>query len=166
MTFTVKQFLELIEYKTTEGDTYHDEALGDSLYAISYWNGLHDTGGHSFDCIYNTKTLEVVQLEAHDFSRKISYRWNPEYLRASRLDTIAYDGVDFTDLEVVEDFVEKVAAIKTGLEYDTRVSVPVDFTDAEFLKIAKAAHLQDVTVNKFIEQAIRAVLDKDAVCHA
>lgn len=161
MDFTVKQFLELIEFKLTEGEEYFDEALGTSLYCISYWNGLHDNGGYSFECVYNTLTLEVAQLEAHDFSRKISYRWNPEYFRDADRSCVAYDEVNFVDLEVVEDFAEKVVAIKTSLDYDTRVIVPVDFTDAEFLTIAKAAHQQDVTVNKFIEQAIIAYLDKD-----
>jgi hypothetical protein len=51
-------------------------------------------------------------------------------------------------------------AIKAGEDYDTRVSIPIDFTDEELLKYMKLAHEQDVTFNEFIEQALRMAIEK------
>lgn len=160
MSFTLKQFLELMEYKTNDNSEYFDATLGEKLWCSSYWNEKHGDGGYSFQCIHNQDTLEVVQLEAHDYTRERSYRWNPEHLRSTRTDEFAYDRVRFIDLEVVEDYVEKVVGIRSGLKYDSRVTIPVDFTDTEFLFIARAAHQEDVTINKFIENALKYQLEK------
>jgi predicted HicB family RNase H-like nuclease len=67
--------------------------------------------------------------------------------------------VDYTDLETDEDFMTKARAIIANEEYDTRISVPVDFTDEEILRYAKLAHEQDITLNQFIEQALREFLE-------
>jgi Asp-tRNA(Asn)/Glu-tRNA(Gln) amidotransferase B subunit len=40
------------------------------------------------------------------------------------------------------------------------VSVPVDFSDEELLQYMKLAHERDVTFNKFIEEALRHVLEE------
>ena len=51
-------------------------------------------------------------------------------------------------------------AIVAGDDYDTRVSVPVDFTDEELLKYMKLAHEMDITFNELVERAIRAAIDE------
>lgn len=161
--FTVKQFLELLDYKTNDSAEYYDHTLGAPLWITGFWNEKHGDGGFSFECVYNTKTWEVVQLEAHDFTRHRSYRWNPEHLRKNR-DVYAYDEVKYIDLETTEDFVEKVQGIQSGVDYDTRVSIPVEFTDLEFLKIAKMAHSHDMTFNQFVEYAVKLKLDIEKFC--
>ena len=62
-------------------------------------------------------------------------------------------------MEVVDDFIEKALAIKESKDYDTRVSVPVEFTDAEFANYARMAHEQDITLNQLIERALRNAID-------
>jgi hypothetical protein len=58
---------------------------------------------------------------------------------------------------------QKFLAIKAGEAYDTRVQVPVDFTDEELLKYMKAAHDLDITFNDFVVQAItQAIQAHDA----
>jgi predicted HicB family RNase H-like nuclease len=54
---------------------------------------------------------------------------------------------------------EKAQAIVAVQDYDTRISVPVDFTDEEILRYAKLAHEKDITLNQFIEQALREFLE-------
>jgi hypothetical protein len=71
----------------------------------------------------------------------------------------AWDDVDYVDLEVVDDFIQKCLAIKAGEQYDTKVSVPVDFTDEELLKYMKLAHEQNVTFNEFVETALVEFLE-------
>ena len=41
---------------------------------------------------------------------------------------------------------------------DNREMIELDITDEEFLHIAKAAHLLDITFNEFIEKAVREVI--------
>jgi hypothetical protein len=71
----------------------------------------------------------------------------------------AWDDVDYIDLETEEDFLEKLIAIANGKEYDTRVSIPVDFTDEELLKYMKLAHERDMTFNALVEEALRHAID-------
>jgi hypothetical protein len=75
----------------------------------------------------------------------------------------AWDDVNYVDLETDDDFIQKFLAIKAGEEYDTRVQVPVDFTDEELLKYMKAAHELDITFNELVVQAItQAIQAHDA----
>jgi hypothetical protein len=54
---------------------------------------------------------------------------------------------------------QKALAIASGEDYDTRVSMAVDFTDEELLKYMKLAHERDMTFNQFIEEALRAAIE-------
>ncbi|MEX5539081.1 hypothetical protein ABFV54_28655, partial [Pseudomonas syringae] len=45
----------------------------------------------------------------------------------------AWEDVDYIELEVDEDFIEKCLAIRAGEDYDTRIMVPVDFSDEDLL---------------------------------
>jgi len=73
---------------------------------------------------------------------------------------MAWDGVNFTDLEVVEDLLEKTQAIVAGEEYDTRVCIQLTFTDEELLKYMKLAHELDITFNQFVVKALEEMLDR------
>jgi hypothetical protein len=72
----------------------------------------------------------------------------------------AWDDVDYIDLEVDDDFIQKCLSIRAGEDYDTRVSVPVEFTDEELLKYMKMAHEQDMTFNAFVEEALRQAIEE------
>jgi hypothetical protein len=72
----------------------------------------------------------------------------------------AWDDVNYVDLEVVDDFIQKCQAIKSGQEYDTRVSIPVTFSDEDLLTYMKLAHEKDITFNQLIEQALIAAIEK------
>jgi hypothetical protein len=72
----------------------------------------------------------------------------------------AWEGVDYTDLETEEDWLEKSTAIEAGKDYDTRVSIPVDFSDEELLKYMKLAHDRDMTFNQFVEEALRQAIEE------
>jgi hypothetical protein len=74
------------------------------------------------------------------------------------LENQAWDDVNYIDLDVDDDFIQKALAIRAGEDYDTRVSVPVDFTDEELLTYMKIAHERDVTFNQLIEDALRAAI--------
>jgi collagenase-like PrtC family protease len=63
-------------------------------------------------------------------------------------------------LDVVDDFIQKALAIKAGEDYDTRVQVPVDFSDEELLQYMKLAHERDMTFNELVEEALRHAIDE------
>jgi hypothetical protein len=129
---------------------------------LDSWNGEHD--GHSFSIIFDTKTQVVYEAQAHDYVHNRAYRMINEDFRkknkkeARRRDVNrneAWDDVRYVDLDVDDDFIQKCLAIREGLDYDTRVSVPMDFTDQELLTYMKLAHERDITFNQLVEQALR-----------
>jgi hypothetical protein len=54
---------------------------------------------------------------------------------------------------------QKALAIAAGEESDTRVSMPIDFTDEQLLKYMKLAHERDMTFNQFVEDALREAIE-------
>jgi hypothetical protein len=65
----------------------------------------------------------------------------------------------YTDLEVDDDWIQKALAVVSGEVYDTRISVPIDMSDAELLKYMKLAHERDVTFNQLVETALREAIE-------
>ena len=163
---TLKEWMEVVGYRITEGGDFQWSCFGHNAYSLDSWNGEQD--GHSFTIIFDTKTQEVYEVQAHDYVHQRAYRLiNPVYAKQfheeaknrSVLENQAWDDVEYVDLEVEEDWIQKAEAIVAGEDYDTRVSVPVDFTDEELLKYMKLAHERDMTFNQFVEEALRAAID-------
>lgn len=162
----IKQYMEIVDYRITEGDHFTWTCFGDKAYNLSAWNGDYD--GWSTNMVFDTGDQTVYIVEVCDYKNKRAYRYfNPEfkqqYMDYSKTHNPdyrdqAWDDVDFTDLEVEEDWLNKTAAIIAGENYDTRVSVPVDFTDEELLKYMKMAHERDMTFNQFVEEAIKQAI--------
>ena len=75
------------------------------------------------------------------------------------IDDVAYDEVEYVELESAEDWLEKARAIFLGEDYDTRVQVPVEFTDEELLTYMRLAHERDITFNQLIEDALRSAIE-------
>jgi hypothetical protein len=151
---TLKQWMETVDYRITEGSAYY--AYGSDTYCLDSWNGDHD--GHSFTIVFDTRTQEVYKVEVHDYANKRSYRRLNEDVEHDA-EKEAYDNVEFIDLEVDEDWLEKAQAIFVGADYDTRVSVPIDMSDNELLTYMKMAHEKDMTFNQFVEEALRVAIN-------
>ncbi len=159
--------MEIVDYRITEGSNYCWQCYGPNAYALDSWNG--DQGGHSFTIIFDTKTQEVYEVQAHDYRNQRAYRmFNPDYKASHDEEAIvrtangkeAWEDVDYVDLEVDDDFIQKALAIRAGEDYDTRVQISVDFTDEELLKYMVMAHERDMTFNEFVEEAIKAAVDR------
>jgi len=168
---TLKQWLEVCDYRITEGSDYQWQCFGPTAYRLDSWNGDHD--GHTVTILFDTATQEVYQVEAFDYKRERAYRMtNPEYLEAFKAECEQRSVIDeawerddgtpvkFTDLDVEEDWIEKATAIVDEEDYDTRVQVPVNFTDEELLTYMKMAHERDMTFNQFVEEALREAIRK------
>lgn len=158
----LKDWMEIVEYRITEGSNYGWECYGPDAYMLDSWNGEQD--GHSFSVIFDTKTQIIYEVQAHDYTNNRAYRWiNSDFSKKHRkeskrrnvLESQAWDDVDYTDLEVEEDWLEKAAAIYMGIDYDTRVQMPLDLPEEDMFLMMKMAHEKDMTLNKFVEDLLR-----------
>jgi hypothetical protein len=164
---TLKDFMETVDYKVTEGSDYGWNCYGPNAYRLDSWN--QDQEGHTVGIIFDTRTHTVYEVSAYDYKREHAYRLiNPNFKDAHSaesndrgvLENQAWDDVDYVDLDTDEDFLEKARAIVADEDYDTRVKVPVDFTDEELLTYMKLAHERDITFNQLVEEALREAIEK------
>jgi hypothetical protein len=158
---TLKEFMEVTNYRITEGSDYCWTCYGHNGYTLDSWNGEHD--GYSFSIVFDTKTQVVYEATAYDYTNDRAYRLiNPDYTTAHHDEAIrrgiddsqAWDDVPYTELEVLEDYLEKVRGIISGETYDTRVQVEINFDEGELLQYMKLAHTMDITFNELVEQAL------------
>lgn len=152
---TLKEWMELVDYKITEGSDYYVNVEG--LYLLSSWNGEQD--GYSFDIAFDPKDDQrVYMVEAHDYQNGRAYRLRDPELEA---DMNAWDDVNYVELENDDDFVQKCLAIKAGENYDTRVSVPLTVPDDVLFELMKQAHEKDITLNQLVEDVIRDAIVRE-----
>jgi hypothetical protein len=164
---TLKEWMEVVEYRVTEGSTFCWQCYGDNAYSLDSWNGEHE--GHSFTIIFDTKTQTVYEVQSHDYKNQRAYRLiNPDFKSQREVESAdrkvpldqAWDEVNYVDLESDDDWFQKALAIVAGEDYDTRVSIPIDLPEAELMVLFKMAHERDMTFNDFVEQVLREQLDK------
>lgn len=163
---TLKDFLTAIDYKITEGSEYGWNCYGDNTHRVERQVGDHT--GNTLTCVFDTKEHFVYELEAWDNNNNRVYRWiHPDYIKAykkscKKFDVKfknAFDDVNFTDLDVEEDILEKARAIANEEEYDDRVMMQVDMSDEDMLQYMKLAHSLDITFNELVERALREAID-------
>jgi hypothetical protein len=163
---SLKDWMAVVSYRISEGSNYCWHCFGPNAYMLDAWDGKQE--GVSACVIFDTKTQEVYEVSVCDFKKEKAYRYtNPNFLKAFKaevaqrgLDDQAWDDVNFIDLDVADDFLEKATAIMNYEEYDNRVSIPVEFNDAELLQYMKLAHQMDITFNAFIELALTEALER------
>lgn len=167
---TMKEWMELVGYRITEGSAYGWQCYGPDAYALDSWNGEHD--GHSFSVIFDTKDQTVYEVQAHDYVHNRAYRMvNPDFAKkmkkeAKRRDVNkdeAWEDVNYVDLDVDDDFIQKCLAIRKGEDYDTRVSVPLELEDDQLFDLMKMAHEQDLTLNQLVENILRQVVENHTI---
>jgi hypothetical protein len=166
---TMKEWMELVDYKITEGGDYGWSCYGPNAYTLDSWNGVHGAGGFSFSIVFSTKTQKVYEVSVCDYTNNRAYRMinsskiekhNKEAESKSVLANQAWDDVDYIDLEVDDDFIQKCMAIKAGEDYSTDISIPLDLPDDILLEAAMNAHRQNITLNAYINNALRELLDE------
>ena len=166
----MKEWMELVDYRITEGSNYMWQCYGSNAYALDSWNGEQD--GHSFTVIFDTKDQTVYEVQAHDYVHDRAYRMiNEDFQKKNRKEAKkrdinkdnAWDDVDYVDLEVDDDFIQKCLSIKAGENYDTRVSVPLELDDDQLFELMRIAHEQDITLNYLVENILRNVIAKEGI---
>jgi len=169
---TLKDFMEAIQYKITEGSEYMWTCYGPNARSMDYWNGETGEAGRTVTIIFDTETQFVYQMEAWDQSTDAAYRWiHPDFIEAVRAEAErrdvdfeeSFDGNKFTDLEVEADILEKAAAMVAGEEYDKRIMVTLTLGYDEEHQLMELAHEADMSLNQFVEQILREEMAKHGV---
>jgi len=166
---TMKEWMELVDYKITEGGDYSWRCYGPNAYQLSSWNGIHGAGGYSFNIVFSTKTQKVYEVSVCDYTNNRAYRMialdkQEKYRKEAKRNFTnlneAWDNVDYVDLEVDDDFISKCLAIKAGEDYSTDISVPLDLPDDLLMFAFKAAHAENITFNDWMNKMLKSFIDK------
>jgi hypothetical protein len=162
---TIKEFMEIIDHRITEGSQYMWQCYGPNAYRLDSWSG--DQDGHSVSIVFDTKTQVVYETSVYDYANDRAYRLiNPDFKFGHDDEAAgrgvsskqAWDEVDYIDLDVDDDFIQKALAIVAGEDYDTRVDVPLRLDDDLLFELMKLAHEQDITLNQLVENILREVI--------
>ena len=139
------------------------------FFCLSAWNG--DQDGWSLNIIFDTDTQVVFIVESCDYKRKRAYRLiNSEYRKAyfeyankqnCNYINKAWDDIDYIDLELSEDWLEKTSKIVADEDYDTRVSIPLELSDSELFKLMTMAHEKDISLNQFVTEVLQNFVDNN-----
>jgi hypothetical protein len=164
---TLQQHFESVNYRITEGGDYGWQCYGPKAHMLSSWNGVHGKGGWSTNVIFDTDNQTVYEVEVCDYTNDRAYRMiNPDFklefdaesVERGQLGNQAWDDVEYIDIDVEDDFLEKTRAIIAGVDYDNRVQVPLDLEDRLLFELMKQAHDQDLTLNQMVEEILRNVI--------
>jgi len=167
---TLKEWMEVVNYRITEGSDFMWDCYGPDSYSLDSWSGSQD--GHSFTVIFDTKTQVVYEVQSHDYRTQRAYRLvNPDFKSQRDIESTdrnvsldqAWDEVNYVDLEEDDDWFQKALAIVAGEDYDTRVTVPLDLDEHEMFTLMKMAHERDLTLNEFVEEILREQLTRMGV---
>ena len=167
---TLKEWMEVVNYRITEGSNFMWDCYGPDSYSLDSWNGAQD--GHSFSVIFDTKTQVVYEVQSHDYRTQRAYRLvNSDFAPERDIESTdrnvslneAWDGVNYIDLEDDDDWTQKALAIEAEEDYDTRVTLPLELDDTEMFTLMKMAHERDLTFNEFVEDILREQLNRMGV---
>jgi hypothetical protein len=163
----LQDYLEAVGYRITEGSEYGWSCYGPNAHRLDAWNGDHN--GVNASVTFDTETQTVYEATVYDYAKPAAYRLiNPKYLEQYRKEAKkrkvdpdqAWDEVNYTDLEVDEDFIEKAHAIMAGLPYDNKVSMPLVLEDDQLFDLMKLAHAYDMSLNQFVEHILQHYVDE------
>lgn len=162
---TLQEFIEAINFRITGGSEYQWKCFGDNArYLDCEGETLNEFSVHA---VFDSKDQTIYSVEAWDYINDRAYRWiHPNYIKAYKKSCKKYnvdfenacDTMNFIDIEVEPDMLEKVSAIIAGEEYDTRVQVPLTLDDDQLFDLMKMAHEQDLTLNELVEDMLRTVI--------
>jgi hypothetical protein len=165
---TLKDFMECINYRITDGSDYLWNCFGNNTYQLNSWHGTPDS--NTVCVVFDTKTQTVYEMQAWDYANRRTYRWiHPTFIDAVKAEykkrnldfTVSIDNETFIDLDVEADILEKGNAISKNLPYDNRVQIELTLEDSEMLQLMTMAHERDLTLNQMVEHILSEMIGKE-----
>ena len=169
---TLKEWMEVVNYRVSEGSDFCWNCYGSDAYRLDAWNG--EQNGHSHSIVFDTKTQEVYEVSSYDYRNNRAYRlMNQDYVAQHKEEARqrqvneqeAWDDVDYIDLEVDDDWIQKAIAIEAGEDYDVRVEVPLTLDDRQVFELMRLAHARDITLNQLVESVLRDAIEMHESAH-
>lgn len=159
---TMEQWMRAVSYRVTEGSAYFPDGRYDlgNFHILDSWDGEND--GVSASIVFNTDTQDVLEVMVHDFANEVAYRLINKSINSTD-DNVAWDGVNYIDLECDDDMMEKLTAIMNYEAYDDRVKVELNLSDDEVFMLMKMAHEADVSFNQFITLLLEKYIEEHVV---
>lgn len=162
---TLKDFLETTQYNITDGSKFEWDCYGPNARILD----CAELNEYSASVVFDSVTQMIYEATVCDYKLKRAYRLiNPDYKKDYALEAEergingdqAWDEVKYIDLETEQDFFEKLDAIVNDEDYDDRVVVPVDIDPKTLYKLMLAAHKQDLTLNQYMEKAVKDYIEE------
>lgn len=169
---TLKEWMEVVNYRISEGSNFCWECYGSNAYRLDAWNGEQD--GHSHSIVFDTNTQEVYEVTSYDYRNNRAYRlMNPEFVAEYKEEAQhrqvnekeAWDDVNYVDLETDDDWIQKAIAIEAEEDYDVRVEVPLTLDDRQVFELMRLAHQRDITLNQLVESVLRDAIELHESAH-
>lgn len=161
----LQQFLELIHYKISEGQPFLWNCYGANAYILDSNNDQKCESS----VIFNTQTQDVFEMTIHDSLNNRHYRWiNPSFIESHKNEATereldfkeVYEGQNYIDLDLAEDFLNKAYAIINNEPYDPRIMIDLEVSDDTLFQLMKFAHEKDITLNALVEQILKEEIHK------
>jgi hypothetical protein len=118
---TIKDFMECVSYRITEGSNFCWKCYGPNAFNLDYWNGRpNGRDGRSVHVVFDTKTHVVYEMQACDEDAEKSWRWiNPDFIKAVKKEYKAreldfkesLEDQQFIDFTSEEDMIAKAKAV-------------------------------------------------------
>ena len=162
----LKDVLEAIQYRFSSGDRYQWKCYGDDAVYLDF-KDVQDRPVGSI--LFDSSTGLVYEITIEVPGESLCYRWiSPDFAADYRAETesrninpnIAWDDVQYTDVDTEKDILEKVEAIVQCRDFDRSVVVPLYLTEQEELELHRQAHDAGMSTNEYVNMALRKQIDK------
>lgn len=158
-----------LDHKITSGSEYGWQCYGPNARYMDYESHFAIVSV-IFDATNQTVYSAELSIKPEAWAQdEKPYRWlNPEFKDVMYSEAVdrnvnpnqAWDNVEWIDLEVEEDFLEKAVAMFNGEPWDSRIEVPLELEDDLLLQLAMEAHKRDITLNKMVEIVLQEAIAK------
>lgn len=174
-TITIKEFMDCINYRITDGYDYLWKCFGNNCYCITSDGPADSSHTYSTSIVFSTVDHTVFTMEIWDYSKNVVYVWvNPSYETQYKSECaehgIKLNGQNDSDywitLDLAEDILDKASKIVRGEPYDDRVLVPLTLPDDMLFLLMKCAHEQDVSLNQFVEKILQDMIESHKIQYA
>ena len=164
----LREALEAVDYRFSSGDRYLWTCYGpDSVYL-----NLEDTEGRPVGSIlFDSGNADVYEITVEVPGEPLCYRWvNPDFADDYRDEAesrnvdpdIAWDDVEYTDIETEDDMLDKLEAIVNCREFDRSIEVPITMSADEELELHRQAHAAGMSTNDYVNLALRKFVDEES----
>lgn len=160
----IQQIMEATQFKISGGSKYQWSCFGDNARYIDFSiEGENEVVSLVFDSV--NQTIYQVEFFPNDTT---TYSWiNPEFIDALKkehsIKNIPFNNEEsnrIINIEVEDDIIDKITSFFNTGTFDDRVLTILELTSEEEELIEKASSISNLSVNDFINEAIKDYIKK------